>query len=89
MKKTPPELDLRAALLLVLDQVDYMHRACSLTDAIGAALPADVIDIARAALARSTADIETALSLLEQLAERGKLPDTYRTRLIALCERIT
>jgi hypothetical protein len=44
------KLDLRAALLLVLDQVDYMHGACSITDAVGAVLPPDVIEIARAAI---------------------------------------
>lgn len=49
----PATLDepLRAALLLVLDQVDYTNGACSATNMVGACLPTKVIDIARAALA--------------------------------------
>jgi hypothetical protein len=48
--RTLPVLDVRNALMLVLDQVDYMRGACSLTDAVGAALPADVLDIAHATI---------------------------------------
>ena len=43
-------VELREALLLVLDQVDYTVGACRLTELVGAALPAQVIDKARAAL---------------------------------------
>lgn len=41
---------LRAALQVVLDQVDYTRGACSLTEMVGACLDASVIDMARAAL---------------------------------------
>ena len=34
----------REALLLLLDQIDYTRGACSLTDMVGAALPAEVLD---------------------------------------------
>jgi hypothetical protein len=51
MKSGFPKLDLRDALLLVLDHVDYMHRACTITEAVGAVLPVNVIEIARAAIA--------------------------------------
>lgn len=46
----PLALDLRAALALMLDQVDYLHGACEFTTPVGAALPIDVIDLARASL---------------------------------------
>lgn len=42
--------NLQAALLLVLDQVDYTRGACSLTEMVGACLPTQVIDRARAAV---------------------------------------
>ena len=45
------EKDLRAALLVVLDQVDYTRDACAVTEMVGAVLPREVIDKARAALA--------------------------------------
>ena len=41
---------LKAALLTVLDQVDYTVGACSITNMVGACLPADVITMARAAI---------------------------------------
>lgn len=46
------EEQLRAALLTVLDQVDYTKGACSLTEMVGACLPVEVIKLARAALER-------------------------------------
>ena len=42
--------ELRASLGVLLDQVDYTAGACSLTSMVGAALPKEVIDKARAAL---------------------------------------
>jgi hypothetical protein len=47
---TDNEKLLREALLVMLDQVDYTHRACTLTEAVGAVLPVDVIYKARRAL---------------------------------------
>lgn len=47
---TTNEQKLRAALLLVLDQVDYTVHACNVTDMVGAVLPLEVIDKARIAL---------------------------------------
>lgn len=44
-------LTCKEALLLVLDQVDYTKGACSLTNMVGAALPVEVIDKAREAIA--------------------------------------
>jgi hypothetical protein len=41
----------REALLLVMDHVDYTAGACGLTEMVGAALPRDVLAIARRALA--------------------------------------
>lgn len=42
--------DVRAALLVVLDQVDYTANACGVTEMVGAVLPLEVIRQARAAL---------------------------------------
>lgn len=44
--------ELRAALLLVLDQVDYTVGACRFTEMVGAALPTSVIDRARKAASK-------------------------------------
>lgn len=46
-------LGIREALLLVLDQVDYTRHACRPDEMVGAVLPREVIDIARAALERA------------------------------------
>ena len=40
----------REALILVLRQVDYTEAMCSLSDMVGACLPAEVIDQAKQAL---------------------------------------
>ena len=45
--------ELKASLGVVLDQVDYTAGACSLATMVGAALPTEVIDKARAALSPS------------------------------------
>lgn len=41
---------LEAALLLLLDQVDYTNGNCSLTEMVAAVLPREIIVIAREAL---------------------------------------
>jgi hypothetical protein len=41
---------LKAALLTVLDQVDYTVGACSITNMVGACLPVNIITMARAAI---------------------------------------
>jgi hypothetical protein len=48
-------MDCRTALLTVLDQVDYTSGACGLTEAVGAALPKEVIALARKAIAEEAA----------------------------------
>lgn len=40
------------ALMLVLDQVDYVRGNCGITDMVGAVLPKEIIAIARKALER-------------------------------------
>lgn len=42
--------DVRSALCLVLDHVDYTSGACTITEKVGAVLPITVIKIARGAL---------------------------------------
>lgn len=44
--------NLEAALLTILDQVDYTSRACAVTEMVGAVLPMEVIVLAREALAK-------------------------------------
>lgn len=44
---------LASALRLVLDQVDYTAGACSVTEMVGACLPASVLAIAHAAKDRA------------------------------------
>jgi len=48
-------MDCRAALLLVLGQVDYLNGDCSFTEMVGAVLPKDVIVMARKAIADEVA----------------------------------
>ena len=48
-------MDCRTALLTVLDQVDYTNGACGLTEMVGAALPKEVIALARKAIADEAA----------------------------------
>ncbi len=50
MGKTTNEPDLRAALLALLDAVDYTKGACSPTEMVGAVLPQVLIGNARKAL---------------------------------------
>lgn len=45
MTMTPLE-----ALLLLLDQVDYMSGACRINEAVGAVLPVEVIELCREAI---------------------------------------
>ncbi len=47
--------DLRAALEVVLDQVDYTKGACQVNEMVGAVLPKEVIAKARTAIAQSKA----------------------------------
>lgn len=42
--------ELRRALAVMLDQVDYTHGACAVTEMVGAVLPREVIESARKAL---------------------------------------
>jgi hypothetical protein len=42
---------IEAALLTVLDQVDYVRQNCSVTEMVGAVLPKEVIELARTKLA--------------------------------------
>jgi len=42
--------ELRAALLVLLDQVDYTAGACGLTEMVGAVLPRQVIEQCRLVL---------------------------------------
>ena len=51
---------LRAALMLVLDHVDYMHRACVLTEAVGAVLPPEVLVIANETLQQTKEKLDEA-----------------------------
>lgn len=44
------EEELEIALQLILDNIDYTLDACRLTSMVGAALPIELIEIARAAL---------------------------------------
>ena len=43
-------MDIRTALLTILDQVDYANGACRVNDMVGAVLPKEVIALARQAL---------------------------------------
>jgi hypothetical protein len=45
---------IREALMLVLDQVDYVRGNCGLTEMVGACLPKEIIAIARKALEDSS-----------------------------------
>jgi hypothetical protein len=45
--------ELRAALRLLLDHVDYLHGACSLVERVGNALPVEVLRKARDTLKRA------------------------------------
>ena len=47
-----PEEELRAALGILLDSVDYERGACRVNELVGAVLPADVLSLARTALNR-------------------------------------
>jgi hypothetical protein len=42
--------ELRIALQLILDHVDYTNGACGLTEMVGAVLPKEIIERARIAL---------------------------------------
>lgn len=44
-------MDIRTALLTVLDQVDYLAGNCAVTEMVGAILPKEIILLARKALA--------------------------------------
>jgi hypothetical protein len=48
------DLNVREALLLLLDQVDYTEGNCGITEQIGAVLDREVIKTCREALARKT-----------------------------------
>ena len=48
-------MDCRTALLMVLEQVDYINGACSFTEMVGAVLPKEVIVMARKAIADEVA----------------------------------
>jgi hypothetical protein len=61
-----PAFTVRDALLLVLDQVDYMRGACAITEMVGAALPVEVIEIARAALEQPLVSIGNILEQMEK-----------------------
>lgn len=50
------ETELRSAVLLLLDHVDYTAGACSLTEMVGAVLPKEIIAIARKAVALERAE---------------------------------
>lgn len=54
MEKKP--LTTAEALRTILDQVDYTAGACALTEMVGAALPVNVIKLAREALAAEKAN---------------------------------
>lgn len=56
---TPIESALSEALLLVLDNVDYVRGNCGVTEMVGAVLPKEIIAEAREALAK--AGIKSAL----------------------------
>lgn len=47
-----PEEELRAALGILLDSVDYERGACRVNETVGAVLPVEVLSLARAALNR-------------------------------------
>lgn len=49
---TAKEQELRAALLAILDAVDYTSGACRVNEMVGAVLPAVLIERARKVLAR-------------------------------------
>lgn len=49
-------LTCREALLLLLDQVDFTAGACSVTDMVGACIPAGVIEKCREAIAAEKRD---------------------------------
>lgn len=44
---------LRAALLALLDQVDYIAGACRLNEMVGAVLPKEIIEMCRKTLAET------------------------------------
>ena len=46
------ELTVTEALMVILDEVDYVRGHCSSTEMVGAVLPREIIAEARAALAR-------------------------------------
>jgi hypothetical protein len=43
-------MDVRTALLTILDQVDYLAGNCDVTEMVGAVLPKEIILLAREAL---------------------------------------
>jgi hypothetical protein len=54
-----PKLNLREALELVLDQVDYTRGACAPTEMVAAVLPVNVLTIAHDALTRDAQERST------------------------------
>jgi hypothetical protein len=66
--------ELEAALGVVLDQVDYTASACAPTEMVGACLSTQVIDIARAALAKE----QVMISILAQIAADPSISTTLR-----------
>lgn len=62
-------LSCEEALRLVLDQVDYTRGACGLTEMVGAALPAEVLDKAHSSL--------DAAKAARELKARGPAPHGF------------
>jgi hypothetical protein len=68
-------LTCREALLLLLDQVDFINGACSFSDMVGACIPDGVIGKCRAAIAADVASAE--------LHRAGRIPELEQTRINA------
>jgi hypothetical protein len=71
-KENDEERDLRAALLLILDHVDYTTGACRPNEPVGGILPTTIIELARRALAiPATTAAEVLADGLHRIVDRA------------------
>jgi ABC-type siderophore export system fused ATPase/permease subunit len=72
-------MDIRTALLTVLDQVDYTVGNCGLADPVSAALPKNIIALAREALVKDewSDEEKPVIRTLEEIKKKVHQLDNY------------
>lgn len=80
-------LTCKEALQLLLDQVDFERGACSLTDMVGACIPAGVLGQCRAAVVTPN-ERQTVLNALFQFARPEGTANTLRDAAISLSDAL-